>query len=445
MLGEDLGEASAAVIRKSSYPLRVRETKRALSLGGLRPPRPPERLGPLRASRSASLALLLLGLSGAVALAAACLPDLAPLPAEDAGPDAGPPPGPYCGDGIIATLDDGGDAGESCDPGDASVRGCSECQVTCNESDSVLDPATGHCYFVFDKDAGGDFKLDDAKRKCTSDGAHVVTLSSVAEAELVDKLAAGAPYWIGLSYEPTVSAYATAVREPGFPDPSGTSPTGPCEGCFGVGAGEGGVVQDDPDASVRGCIVSRSDAGFRARQCSTSAAFRTICEREPAGLRTTSCIGGFCFNVVKTSGKKNYVLGVDAITASFANQVCRSLDNGTGRLAVLATAEEREEIAREILRRYEDDPEDQTYWIGLSSVGPDGGPGVWTWDDGVVASPAGAYRSPWGDREPTTVASGARAYLTIASAKSTIYDTQLAHADANDTKARRYICERVVR
>ena len=61
-----------------------------------------------------------------------------------------------------------------------------------------------------------------------------------------------------------------------------------------------------------------------------------VCEREPPGLRTQSCIGGFCFNVVKTSGNKTYLLGVDSLTASDF-QRSRSCEVGLSSDAKFAT------------------------------------------------------------------------------------------------------------
>ena len=52
----------------------------------------------------------------------ACLPDLRDLPVVVPSEAAAPISG--CGDGIIATNDDGSDAGESCDPGGNTVIGC---------------------------------------------------------------------------------------------------------------------------------------------------------------------------------------------------------------------------------------------------------------------------------------------------------------------------------
>jgi hypothetical protein len=102
-----------------------------------------------------------------VVFAVACLPDLADISPTDAGFD-GEKIAPFvgCGDGVIATLDDGGDSGESCDPGkpndvDAQAPGCSACQITC---EGVLDPATGHCYF-----AAGAFDYKGAVGACSSD------------------------------------------------------------------------------------------------------------------------------------------------------------------------------------------------------------------------------------------------------------------------------------
>lgn len=407
---------SRAVIPESSYPHPVREKKRAAAAA--------VRLGGVAAACAFGLALL--GWAG-------CLPELTPIPPVEAGTEAGEVlPSSYCGDGIIATLDDGGDAGESCDPGDASVLGCRNCQTEC---EGTPDPTTGHCYFVLPAQAA---TYNTALSACRAANAHVVTLGTSEEIAFVaEKVAAGRAHWVGLNVENIFQAYKSASDlEPGFPS---VPTTGPCEGCFAL-SGEGGIIAPEADGGF--CVASRpTEAGtsWSALGCSGAAQLTTICEREPEGMRTTSCIGGFCFNLVATAGKKTYLLGVDTLTAAEANETCRSLDDvdagGRSRLAVFETIAEREAIAREIILRYPTDQE-TTYWIGVSTDDA----GTWAWDDGLAVADAGTRRPPWGDKQPVSIDAGApaRAFMRIAS----IYDVSLAYADSDATSRRRYLCER---
>lgn len=357
---------------------------------------------------------------------AGCLPDLTPIPPVEAGPETTDPlPLSYCGDGVIATLDDGGDAGESCDPGDATVVGCRSCRIEC-EADGTLDEATGHCYFPL---ATKYAKYGEAAAACRAANAHLVTFRGSSEVEIATSLAKGLPYWVGLIFDNEVPGFRSATTfEPGFPR---ESTSGPCEGCFAVGI-DGGALPPEGDAAAGACVVARSPTSWLTHECIASTELlTTICEREPEGLRTTSCIGGFCFNVLRTAGKKTYLLGVDTLTASEANATCKSLD---GRLAVLESAEEREQIARELVLRYPTDQE-TTYWLGLTSTGAS-----WQWDDGEPATDASVRRLPWGDKQPAIVdaSATARAYMRIAN----IYDVSLAYGDDDATMRRRYLCER---
>jgi hypothetical protein len=374
---------------------------------------------------------------GALAAVAggACLPELDPLGPEPSADEGGPLPFVGCGDGVIATLDDGGDAGESCDPGaiDAQVPGCRGCQLEC---EGVLDPTSGHCYF-----AGSNVEYSAATSYCQGKGAHLLTLASLKEADLVKRLVPDggdvAGYWVGLSRLPALGeAYGPSrAEEPGFPyPPAGGFAAGPCEGCFGLGADAGvfPLEEEELDASSASnaqCIAARGGAWFQVA-CNRGTTRTTICEREPAGRRAQDCIGGFCFTLASTAKVKRYLVVVSAAGPDEAAQTCAGLDGGS--LVVLDSAEEREQLAHEILGR---DPGavEQQLWIGLAADG-----GVWAWEDGVPATADAGRPLPWGHAQP--VASGAgRAFMRL---HALAYDTQLAYADDGGKAPRLYVCQR---
>lgn len=375
---------------------------------------------------------LSVGALTALAAAGACLPDLTAIADADASSDdAGVTA--LCGNGVIDTTTDGG--GEQCDPGDlaadAQASGCRDCRITC---EGLPDPETNHCYFA----AGTDTKYADALARCLRVGAHVVTIDSEDEQSFVRRLAADeSGYWVGLVLDSATGAYRPSrLEEPGFPytPRSGFATTGPCEGCFSVGADAGVLPIADVDASDLSCVALRAD-GDAGRwfqvPCTPSPPVGrpTVCEREPDGLRSlVDCpIGAYCFDVAATYGKKRYFIFNAAVDPDVAAQSCAAVERGT--LALIASREEREQVAHEVLAHSPETIEQQL-WIGLSSDG-----GAWTWDDGI---PATQRPSVWGNAQPSD-GGGPRAYLRIS---STAYDTQLAYADDNSRASRLYICER---
>jgi len=396
----------------------------------------------LASARTRALAALLVLASAAAAIVAAgaCLPDLAAVPAEDASLETSVLPFQGCGDGVIATLDDGGDAGESCDPGaDAQVPGCRACQISC---EGRLDPKSGHCYFA----AGADTSYVAARTRCKAERAHVVTLASVEETTFLEQIAADeSGYWVGLSRKESdlFGAYGPPterLEEPGFayPGASVAAAQGPCPGCFGVGADAdaGTFPLADVDASDTttdtSCVASRGGTWFRV-PCSGAITRPTICEREPEGVRGQSCGNdGICFTVPQTSGVKTYLVAVSPADPETADTTCRFLDGGS--LVVFDSREEREQLAHEIVKRYPDI--EQQLWIGLHADG-----GTWAWDDGVVAGSGDARPLPWGNAQPMGGAN-ARAFIRVG---ATAYDTQLAYADDGGGASRLFICQRPAR
>ena len=390
-------------------------------------------------------------MTAGLAVVGACLPALDPIKsapdATDESPNVLLPSG--CGDGVIETLDDGGDAGESCDPGDASPAGCEACQVVCS---GALDEA-GHCYFLAED-------TDDstsARGACERQSAHLVTFSSQREVDFVADFLAGrdagdAHYWVNLSMQPgrlegAGSPYGPlGPSEPGWPG----SPS-PCHGCFAVGAdastNEFALFPDASRADAL-CLVAVAvavpDAGWLRVACKDGPVFKTVCERQPAGQRLFYCGGPYCSTVPATAGRKRYVISIEEVTAEAADVDCRSRYGGT--LAILDSREEREQLATEIKKLF---PQPISLWIGLSQK--DGG--AWTWDDG---QPDDGLRRPrpWGEDQPSTSANAnanrgaGRAFLAMPDNLGTDgvrrFDTQLAYSDDDGGAGarRQYVCQR---
>jgi hypothetical protein len=389
-------------------------------------------------ARALAAVVVLAGAAAALLAAGACLPDLAAIGAEDASFESSTAPFQGCGDGVIATLDDGGDAGESCDPGpDAgAVPGCSACQINCDEGRG--DPKTGHCYFV----AGAATTYAAASAQCTAARAHLVTFVSEDEVELVREIAADeSGYWVGLARKDSELSGAYGpdrLEEPGFPYPLAPvdAAAGPCPGCFGVGVDPDAGVFPVDDASASGaaslCVASRAGSWLQV-PCNGSVNRPTVCEREPAGLRGQPCGNdGICFTVAQTAGAKTYLVVVSAADPITAATTCGFLDGGS--LVILDSREEREQLAHEIAARYPG--VEQPLWIGLHADG-----GAWTWDDGLAAAAGGTRPLPWGNAQPMNAASNARAFLRVG---ASTYDTQLAYADDGGA-SHLFVCQRPAR
>ena len=155
----------------------------------------------------------------------------------------------------------------------------------------------------------------------------------------------------------------------------------------------------------------------------------TVCEREPVGTRATTCAGGYCFTLPTTAGQKSYL--VSFLPGSLAQSVesCSLLDGGS--LVMLDSAEEREQLAHEVLI-HDDSIVQQDVWIGLVQDA-----GTWTWEDGVPLGKS-ARPVPWGNAQPGAAA-GVRAFMRLA---ATAYDTQLVYADDGDASPRVFACQR---
>ncbi|MBX3219424.1 MAG: C-type lectin domain-containing protein [Labilithrix sp.] len=380
----------------------------------------------MRRARRKGVAALALSVTG---LAFACLPDLEAFPP---GPEtreaAASAQALGCGDGVIETLDDGGDAGESCDPGDAQPAGCEDCRFVCSGG---IDDA-GHCYFLADDTA----TYAEAVSACSAARGHLVTFASDRESAFASALVAtrdaDAGYWVGLTFDNNLNAYGTPpnVGEPGWPS-AGSS----CTGCFAVGADAGAFAPHGDDAGQRSrdCLVAERGT-WLAVPCEGARPFKTLCEREPVGQRIYPCGGLLCTTIQATVGSKRYVIWQFPETADGAKALCETSYPG-GSLVVFDSREEREQLVREIVQRLRSPLEQLEVWIGLSHTN-----GTWTWDDGRPAD--GAERPlPWGKGQPTPQSSG-RAFLRVAET----FDTQLAQSDedAMAPAQRVFVCQRPV-
>jgi hypothetical protein len=365
--------------------------------------------------------------------AAACLPDLGALARPV---DASvPPPLDTCGDELI-TPSENKDAGESCDPGDADVPGCSRCHVTC---EGTLDETSDHCYFA----AGSDDSYQAAKQRCIAANAHVVTVGSLEEAALVDGLLAAngedGGRWVGLERIGSLGAFqAAASTEPGWPIPPAT---GPCWGCFAI-ADDSGVFADAVDAATGtlDCVGAMGNV-WRRVPCTGAGPLVTICEREPPGLRLESCGGIPCVTVPFTADTKTYLIIQSPTTSDEARDFCKRL--GTS-LVVFDSRQEREQLARELDKLLRDPgasglQKTLSFWVGVYRKD-----GPWQWEDGTLVDDGGRP-PPWGNAEPAP-AGGSRAYLSL---RTAVYDSQLVFADerldASEPTKRAFVCEQTRR
>jgi hypothetical protein len=361
--------------------------------------------------------LAVLSVGWAFVLAGACLPDLAAFPdAPDASDAAVTFLSSICGDGVIDVPDDGGDGGESCDPGDASSAGCEDCRFTCS---GAIDDA-GHCYFFADPTQSYRAALS----ACSGAAGHVVTFASARESSFVRALAGDASsYWVGLTQRLDLGGYfpPSGVNEPGWPS-SGAS----CPGCFAVGADDaGGFVPESQGGELPTCLVAE-DGGWLLVACDGTKTRTTLCEREPVGQRIYPCGGLLCTTLPATASHKRYVVWPLPDDPERARELCETTYDG-GKLVMFDSAEEREQLARELRQRL---PLPLEVWIGLSK---DGG---WAWDDGDPLA-SGHRPLPWAEGQPGT--GGGRAFLRIVDDR---VDTQLAQSDDGGVTTRVFVCQR---
>lgn len=345
----------------------------------------------------------------ALCAAWACLPDL----------EISQPSGPLavCGDGFIDP-----DAGEECDLGNLVDGGeaglpanaCIACKVACSGVDGgtfLEDPTTQHCYFQAGKTTTSAAAISD----CEGWGGHVVRLVSEAEVAFVAN-AASFDYWVGISRTASRTWLPLETTfEPGWsPD---------CVGCFAQ-TSDGGIPEDPTEAVPNGaCVVGSIEPSqpWLESQCqapNNSSFFRdTLCEREPIGSRTRACGANACLSVAATESSKRYVvIGSPAAAGGLgANDAVLACAAVGGRLAVLGSREEREQLGKELGAYFGGTA---SAWIGLSDLN-----GTWGWD---APDAGGLSPPPWGAEEPAVITgSVGRAYVSVS---ATQLDSELAHA-----------------
>jgi hypothetical protein len=305
----------------------------------------------------------------------ACIPDL---------PDDGSLA--RCGDGIIDL-----NAGETCDPGPGVGTGsCSECQIQCS---GKVWSANNHCYLP---SSSSPPKFTDAL--CPANG-HVATFASGDEFNFVKDQVYGGAFWIGLQKSKSRNApsYSSVVLfEPGW--------SVDCPGCYANTLTPNAALPKTQNVSgAQDCVVAGGGSPeWRQYPCSTKTPPpQVICEFEPVGKQSRRCNEGICMDLVKTHGGKLYVLqgtellqGTDLATEATADEASARCARLGGRLVVLQSREEREQLWHELSRL---DVPPRAVWIGLSFVQPPGSTGSWQWDDGA---PVDQYPPQWAANQP---------------------------------------------
>jgi hypothetical protein len=278
---------------------------------------------------------------------------------------------------------------------------------------TLPDPSTGHCYY----EPGPTTDEGNSVAVCESAGGHVVRFVSDKELTLISDWAAEAPFWVGISLQASKSGwYPNEVTvEPGWDRD--------CAGCF---AGGGAIEQGDAAADIGTCVTAGAlaDGGGGTwsesvcRQTVAVAPFHrwTVCEREPVGTRTRACGANLCLTVAATQGVKRYVIVPTRMEANDAVIACAGQG---GRLVILGSAEEREQLGYEVgLQLQRALPAAADLWIGLSTNLEDGG---WGWDLPPGMSP------PWGNAQPFQPGPASRAYVLV-EPQQDLLDSELARA-----------------
>lgn len=370
---------------------------------------------------------------GAVASGVACIPDLPTVALElDAGVSA-------CGDGIVELS-----AGEQCDPGpgagDAGIGGCSvTCQMQCPGGDPPWS-MNHHCYQLTESVGAGSLRA--ASGVCPG-ASHVVTFASEGEFQhVLPLLEEGGAFWVGISTSSSSSSpYAEAPFEPSW--------TVNCSGCYAHDTSPDADLPPFPHAEVEGgtldCFAALSDSTqpwekYPCRGLSHQL-LDVVCELEPVGRQSKPCPSGICIDLVKTYGLKSYVYQQNRAAPEDASHACVALG---GRLVVLQSRDEREQLWRELYRLT---VPPSAVWIGLSQLTPgsfQNPQGSWEWDDGTPAEGPNAYPAEWAIGQPLGFGHGGttRAFLYHDDHSPAIDDT-LARNEPTLTNSGTlpYVCE----
>jgi hypothetical protein len=187
-----------------------------------------------------------------------------------AGGGTGGKPGPaepVCGNGKRET-------GEECDDGGHEGKdGCAACKVVCSDhGEGALKSEDFHCYVGFDQNA-----FEGAVADCKALGAHIVSITSAAENEVVSSLVRNSK-WIG-----------------GFENVPPTSPGGgQYEWATGEPFGYENWAEGEPDSAeyrcngsgpfgrcYEHCILMEGGGTWLDSRCDASDGY--VCEWEPAG------------------------------------------------------------------------------------------------------------------------------------------------------------------
>jgi cysteine-rich repeat protein len=181
-----------------------------------------------------------------------------------------PPEEPECGNGKL-------EAGEECDDGGkASEDGCSECKVVCAHfASNALKSEDFHCYAGFDE---ADF--DGAQADCVERGAHLATISSAAENQLVRELVNTSKLIGGLEdVELDVKGegtYEWITGEPLVYENWATGQPDQKESRCG-----GGTIGNIGERCYEHCMTMNGQGQWEDRRCDQADGY--VCEWEPAG------------------------------------------------------------------------------------------------------------------------------------------------------------------
>jgi hypothetical protein len=192
--------------------------------------------------------------------------------ASGAGGEPSTPPEPVCGNGVI-------EAGEQCDGGASDHAGCdAECRVVCaDHGDDVRESDDHHCYAGFDE-----AEFVEARQACADRGAHLATVSSASENELVARFVVDTKFIGGFEDVPLMSAgsgdYRWITGEPlNFTSWVDGEPDRAESRCGGSGPGPG-IMR-----CYEHCIAIQGNGRWIDQRCDGADGY--VCEWEPPGSK----------------------------------------------------------------------------------------------------------------------------------------------------------------